>query len=149
MLLHVAGYYVLLNAEFVAVVQVILYAGAILILYLFVVMLLSLKSEEQYLHQGYGVILFVILGIFGEIFLMVMNSPFSGRVGEMTPDRITEIGNPHAIGLILFTDYLLPFEIIGVFLLGAIVGAIALAKTPYQEHLRERFTQRRVQKQKT
>jgi len=147
MLLHVAGFFVILNAEFVAVVQVILYAGAILVLYLFVVMLLSLKSEENFLHRGYAIILFVVLGIFGEIFLILMKSPFAGRLGEFTADRVTEIGNPHAIGLLLFNDYLLPFEIIGVFLLGAIVGAIALAKVPFQQHLKERFERRRMRGQ--
>jgi NADH-quinone oxidoreductase subunit J len=149
MLLHVAGFFVLLNAEFVAVVQIILYAGAILVLYLFVVMLLSLKSEEQYLHQRYGVILFVVLGICGEIFLILMKSPFSGRLGEFTADRVTELGNPHAIGLVLFNDYLLPFEIIGIFLLGAIIGAIALAKVPFQQQLRSRMGKREVEGQKS
>jgi NADH-quinone oxidoreductase subunit J len=110
-------------------------------------MLLSLKSEENFLHRGYAIILFVVLGIFGEIFLILMKSPFAGRLGEFTADRVTEIGNPHAIGLLLFNDYLLPFEIIGVFLLGAIVGAIALAKVPFQQHLKERFERRRMRGQ--
>ena len=65
LLLHVAGFFVLLNAEFLFAVQIIVYAGAILVLYLFVLMLLNLKTEEQYLHRKYAFLLFVGVGILG------------------------------------------------------------------------------------
>ena len=128
MLLHVAGLFVLLNAEFIAAVQVIIYAGAILVLYLFVLMLLNLKTEERFLHARYAIILFFALLIGGEFLLFVLRSPYSGKVGEFSAEKIIQIGHSQTIGMAIFNDYLLPFEIIGIFLLGGVIGAIVLAK---------------------
>ena len=130
LLLHVAGLFVLLNAEFLFAVQIIVYAGAILVLYLFVLMLLNLKSEEQYLHRKYALLLFASFGILGELLLLMLQSPYDGTKGEATAQVILETGPSHAIGITMFSDYLLLFEIVGVFLLGAVIGAIVLAKTP-------------------
>lgn len=130
LLLHVAGLFVLLNAEFLFAVQVIVYAGAILVLYLFVLMLLNLKTDERHLHTKYAVILFAGIAICGELVLMVMQSPFGGAKGDAPADAILKDGASYAIGIKMFSDYLLPFEIVGIFLLGAIIGAIVLAKTP-------------------
>ena len=128
MLLHVAGLFVLLNAEFIAAVQVIIYAGAILVLYLFVLMLLNLKSEERYLHSRYAIILFFVFLIGGELLLAILRSPFAGKVGEFSAEKVTQMGHSQTIGMAIFNNYLLPFEIVGVFLLGGIIGAIVLAK---------------------
>ncbi len=117
MLLHVAGLFVLLNAEFIAAVQVIIYA-----------MLLNLKSEERFLHSRYAIILFFALLIGGEFLLVVLRSPYSGKVGAFSAEKVIQIGHSQTIGMALFNDYLLPFEIIGVFLLGGVIGAIVLAK---------------------
>ncbi|MBM4121098.1 MAG: NADH-quinone oxidoreductase subunit J [Nitrospira sp.] len=130
LLLHVAGLFVLLNAEFLFAVQIIVYAGAILVLYLFVLMLLNLKTEERYLHARYAVILFAAAGICGELLLLVLRSPFGGLKGDAPAEAVLKDGASYAIGIKMFSDYLLPFEIVGVFLLGAIIGAIVLAKTP-------------------
>jgi NADH-quinone oxidoreductase subunit J len=128
LLFHIAGFFILLNAEFIAAVQIIIYAGAILVLYLFVLMLLNLKTEERFLHRRYAFWLFFALLAAGQSFLLLLHSPFAGRPGDMTPEKVTQFGNAYAIGIALFNDYFLPFEIIGVFLLGAIIGAIVLAK---------------------
>ena len=128
MLLHVAGLFVILNAEFIAAVQVIIYAGAILVLYLFVLMLLNLKSEERTVHSRYAVILFLSVVVGGELLLALLHSPFSGKVGEFPAEKVIQMGHSYTIGVVLFNDYLLPFEIVGVFLLGGIIGAIVLAK---------------------
>jgi NADH-quinone oxidoreductase subunit J len=130
LLLHVAGLFVLLNAEFLFAVQIIVYAGAILVLYLFVLMLLNLKTEERYLHTRYAVILFAAAGICGELLLLVLRSPFGGLKGDAPAEAVLKEGASAAVGIKMFSDYLLPFEIVGVFLLGAIIGAIVLAKTP-------------------
>lgn len=130
LLLHVAGLFALLNAEFLFAVQIIVYAGAILVLYLFVLMLLNLKTEERYLHTRYAVILFATAGICGELLLLVLRSPFGGLKGDAPAEAVLKDGDSYAIGIKMFSDYLLPFEIVGVFLLGAIIGAIVLAKTP-------------------
>jgi NADH-quinone oxidoreductase subunit J len=132
LLLHVAGLFVLLNAEFIFAVQVIVYAGAILVLYLFVLMLLNLKTEERYLHSRFAVTLFVsmsaIMGV--SLVLLAWLSPFGGTKGDVPAELVVKQGASHAVGITMFSDYLLPFEIIGVFLTGAIIGAIVLAKTP-------------------
>ncbi len=130
LLLHVAGLFVLLNAEFLFAVQVIVYAGAILVLYLFVLMLLNLKTDERHLHAKYAVILFAGVAMCGELVLMVLQSPFGGAKGDAPAEAVLKEGASHAIGIKMFSDYLLPFEIVGIFLLGAIIGAIVLAKTP-------------------
>ena len=130
LLLHVAGFFILLNSEFLAMVQIIVYAGAILVLYLFVLMLLNLKTEERVFHQRTAMISFVTASI-GGIFLMVLlRSPFASLSGNATQEAIGFVGHIKAIGITIFNDFLLQFEIIAVFLLGAIIGAIVLAKTP-------------------
>jgi len=128
-LAHMAGFFILLNAEFIAMIQVIVYAGAILILYLFVIMLLNLKSEERVLHPRWPLALFFILLAAGELVALLLLSPFAGTLGLTDPDVIASVGHSHVVGLKLFSDYLLQFEIIGVFLLGAVIGAIVLAKS--------------------
>lgn len=133
LLLHVAGLFVLLNAEFLFAVQVIVYAGAILVLYLFVLMLLNLKTDERHLHTKYAVILFAGVAICGELVLMVLQSPFGGAKGDAPAAAVLKEGASHAVGIKMFSEYLLPFEIVGIFLLGAIIGAIVLAKTPSEE----------------
>lgn len=130
LLLHVAGLFVLLNAEFLFAVQIIVYAGAILVLYLFVLMLLNLKTEERYFHTRYALILFAAVAIAGELLLLVLRSPFGGSKGDAPAEAVLRDGASYAVGIKMFSDYLLPFEIVGVFLLGAIIGAIVLAKTP-------------------
>ncbi|MBI3611501.1 MAG: NADH-quinone oxidoreductase subunit J [Nitrospirae bacterium] len=128
LLFHIAGFFILLNAEFIAAVQIIIYAGAILVLYLFVLMLLNLKTEERFLHRRYAFWLFFALLAAGQTFLFLLRSPFAGKPGDVTPDKVTRFGHSQTIGIVLFNDYFLPFEIVGVFLLGAIIGAIVLAK---------------------
>ena len=128
-LAHMAGFFILLNAEFIAAIQVIVYAGAILILYLFVIMLLNLKSEERVLHPRWPLALFFIAIAAGELAVLLLVSPFAGKIGRLDPDTVAGVGHSHAIGFKLFSDYLLQFEIIGVFLLGAVIGAIVLAKS--------------------
>jgi NADH-quinone oxidoreductase subunit J len=62
--------------------------------------------------------------------LLVLRSPFGGAKGDAPASAVLKDGNSYAIGIKMFSEYLLPFEIVGVFLLGAIIGAIVLAKTP-------------------
>ena len=127
---HVAAMFVMLGAEFLAAVQVIVYAGAILVLYLFVLMLLNLKTDDRYFHAKTPYLLApAAIGLAYLVFLLV-RSPFSGSRGDASTAAVLLNGDAHAVGIKMFSDYLLQFEIIGVFLTGAIVGAIVLAKTP-------------------
>lgn len=125
-----AAMYVLLNAPFIAAAQVMIYAGAILILFLFVIMLLSPQLEEGRgalrLQRGlaavFGIALVVELAVvLGGAVLPAANGPF-------TPERVAQMGDVQAVGTLLFTDFLLPFEITSLLLLVAIVGVMVLAK---------------------
>ncbi len=137
MFFHVAGLFILLDAEFLAALQIIIYAGAVLVLYLFVLMLINIKSEERIVHRkpAAGVGLGVIL--LGEIVLLLSRSPWmypgtrpAAGLAAVVSGPAGNIGNSEALGVLLFTDYLLPFELVGVLLLGGMVGALILAKEP-------------------
>jgi NADH-quinone oxidoreductase subunit J len=127
MFAHVAGLYVLLNAEFIAAVQVVVYAGAILVLYLFVVMLLNVKREDRFQRQLFAALLVAGL-LLAEVALVVVGRRFPSSAGEFPSELIQSMGSTKAIGQTLFTDYLLPFEVASLILLVAMVGAIVLAK---------------------
>ena len=127
---HIAGLYLFLNAEFLAAVQIIVYAGAILVLFLFVIMLLNLKTEEKVrkfqsqwpIGAGIGAILVIFLvSVLRKI--TVLAPP-----GDYTVERIQSEGTMMTIGKVLYTQYLLPFEIASLVLLVAIIGAVVLAK---------------------
>jgi len=140
LLLHVSGLFILLNAEFLWAVQVVVYAGAILVLYLFVLMLLNLKTEERYFHASFTY--FLIPAVLGALYIMalLLRSPFGGAKGDAPAEAVLREGNTFAVGIKMFSEYLLQFEIVGIFLLGAIIGAIVLAKTPkpIDSNLRDR-----------
>lgn len=126
-LLSLAGLYLMLYAPFVAGVQVILYAGGIMVLFLFVIMLVSLEisvREEQFNRQWHVGILASLL--LGALLVFVV---LKGRA--ILPDRVVsmpETTNTQQIGLALYQQYLLPFEIASLLLLVAIVGAVVMAK---------------------
>lgn len=126
MFFHVAGLYVTLHAEFLAAIQIIVYAGAILVLYLFVVMLLNVKREERYNQQGM-VALFLGVVLLTEAVLLVVSRGFT----VATPDPGREgsaVGNTESIGEVLYSTYLFPFEIASLILLVAMIGAVILSK---------------------
>ncbi|HWU36298.1 MAG TPA: NADH-quinone oxidoreductase subunit J [Candidatus Acidoferrum sp.] len=126
-----AGIYLLLHAEFIAAIQVLVYAGAIMVLFLFVIMLLNLEKEKRIvtrnrLWKGVGILLGLALLVqIGAIFQKVL---LEGTKGSFPPEKVASLGNTQVIAELLFTDYLLPFEITSVLLLVAIIGAIMLAK---------------------
>lgn len=129
MFLHVAGLYVTLHAEFLFVVQLLVYAGAILVLYLFVVMLLNLKQELRF-HGQVPVGLILVLTLFAEALVLLLFRAYpqaesAARATAMYPEGV---GNTEAIGRVLYTTYLLPFEVASLILLAAMIGAIILAK---------------------
>jgi NADH-quinone oxidoreductase subunit J len=118
--------YLLLGAEFIAAVQVIVYAGAIMVLFVFVIMLLNMEAEKptgrSLVARYIGIpSLFLFLGLMALLIHALI--PTSRRV---TFGAFTD-GTARNIGRILFTDYLLPFEVTSVLILLAIVGAIVLA----------------------
>ena len=124
--MHVAGIFLLLAAEFLAVVQVIVYAGAILIFYLFVVMLLDLPDEEARPRFGNHWPLAAAVG------LAFAALAWLAQVETFGPTRAADGGPPMGsvaeIGKALFGPFALPFEIASLLLLAAIVGAVVLAR---------------------
>lgn len=126
--LHIGGIYILMNAEFIAAVQIIVYAGAILVLYLFVLMLFNPDEERRPLYkQAYiGVIAGLIL--FGITSLAVFRSHLSGQQGDFVAHSSgAGMTNTQALGQALFTDFVFPFEVASLILLVAMLGAIVLA----------------------
>jgi NADH-quinone oxidoreductase subunit J len=133
MFFHVAGLYVTLHAEFLAAIQIIVYAGAILVLYLFVVMLLNIKSEDQFNKQG-TVALFLGLVLLAETVLLGLSQGFSvASPTQQTASPGASIGNTESIGELLYSTYLFPFEIASLILLVAMIGAIILTKKGIME----------------
>src|SRR5512136_1791078 len=127
--LCVAVLYILLYSQFIAIIQVVVYAGAIVMLIVFVIMLLDLEQElRSGLKLFYSKViggLLMVLFLLGIIYSVVWKSP-TGKVGPYTPDKVS--ANVKAVGEMLFTQYLFPFEIISVLLVAAIVGAVILSK---------------------
>ena len=132
-LLSVAGLYLMLYAPFVAGVQIILYAGGIMVLFLFVIMLVSIQKaqrEEQFNKQWHvGIVAAVALGT------LFVGAYFKAKAGGsyfppalMSVVTAREGNNTQAVGELLYRDYLLPFEVASLLLLVAIVGAVVMAK---------------------
>ena len=129
--LFVAALYVLLEAPFLAVIQVLVYAGGIVVLYLFVVMLVNLKRPPE-AHQdprrraklGFGLSAAILVE------LLAIAAYSSGRPAQVAPASppLPVTGNVEQVGWLLYTSYLIPFEIASMLLLVAMIGAIVLAK---------------------
>jgi len=122
----IAGHYVLLNAQFLAAVHIIVYAGAIMVLFLFVIMLLNLNKETEP-HKSIwlkgmaavasGSLLIVLVGSLKNAGQMRAAAPYNGSIGLI-----------ENLGKTLFHEFLLPFEVASILLLGAMVGAVMLGK---------------------
>jgi len=128
--LSLAGIYIQMQAEFIAVMQIVVYTGAIMVLFVFVIMLLNVRPEQtapararlvKYLGIPLTILLLTQVGL--TIFNPFLNQNI--QIGDSTSGLIT---STQSIGRLLFTDYALPFELTSILLLVAIVGAIVLAK---------------------
>jgi NADH-quinone oxidoreductase subunit J len=128
--LAVAGLYVLLTAQFLAVIQVLVYAGGIVVLYLFVVMLVNLKRPPED-HSAPQRKAWLAAGISGAVLVQLGALLVGGGSGPSVADVQNSdlaLNNVERIGMLLYTDYLIPFEVASMLLLVAMVGAIILAK---------------------
>ena len=128
-----AGMFVLLEAHFLAAVQIIVYAGAIMVLFLFVIMLLNLGHDYRRDLKGgvFAILSFGAIGAIGGLLAMRLSdvsAPRAAAGGRAIDAAIAEHGAVGAIAEPLYTTYVVPFEITGILLLVAIVGAVALAK---------------------
>jgi NADH-quinone oxidoreductase subunit J len=127
--LCVAVLYLLLYSQFIAIIQVVVYAGAIVMLIVFVIMLLDLEIE---LRSRFKIVYSKLIGgflavlfLFGILYSVVAKSP-TGKMGSYPPDKMS--ANVKAVGEVLFTQYLFPFEIVSILLVAAIIGAVILSK---------------------
>jgi len=124
-----ATYYVMLDAPFMAAVQVMVYAGAIMVLMVFTIMLLNIRVDATK-KQSHTVILGSIIGLFTLLntVIMLVKSRVAAPTGPYSGEMIRNLGHTELIGREMFTNFLLPFEITSILLLVAIVGAVILAK---------------------
>ena len=124
--------FLLLGSEFVAAIQVIVYAGAIMVLFVFVIMLLNAGEEEQTRGSRVAMVLGVPGMLAGAVIVCwALIRSEQGKVAlGVTPEATQAFGNPATIAQLLFHDFLLPFEVTSVLVLIAIMGAVVLAARP-------------------
>ena len=131
-IISMACLFVLLHAFFLAAVQIIVYAGAVMVLFVFVIMLLDLKEEERRRIKVFGIAAgLVSVSIILSVFFKSLGETCSSGVCSMPLNAATTPvveGDTHALGMLLFTKYTLPFEVISVLLLVAMIGVITLSK---------------------
>lgn len=125
-LFSIAGHYVLMDAQFLAAVHVIVYAGAIMVLFLYVIMLLNLNKETE---PQKGIFLKVAATASTGLFMVVLIGSLKGAEQVIaTKEPMEGLGYVKHLGTVLFKDFLLPFEISSLLLLAAMVGAVMLGR---------------------
>jgi len=126
----IAGHYILLNAQFLAVVHIIVYAGAIMVLFLFTVMLLNLNIQGEFQKPN---IIKLVASLTGGLLLLTFIGAFKSYDIAVAQDpSLNQIGLVKNLGKVLFKDYILPFELSTVLFLAAMVGAVMLGKRDIQ-----------------
>lgn len=121
----ISGHYILLNAQFLAVVNIIVYAGAIMVLFLFVIMLMNLSKENEPQKNKW---LKMAGAVAGGSLLLVLVAALRDTESRMTELATGEIGLIQNLGKALFSDFVVPFEISSILFLSAMVGAVVLGK---------------------
>jgi NADH-quinone oxidoreductase subunit J len=131
--IDIAIMYLALNAAFIAMVQITVYAGAIMILFLFVIMLIGAETVETEPSLAWQQPLAILLGVglVGEFVYLLFTHP--SALGEGFQAVTSSFGSPAEVGKVLFSEYLVPFEVTGVLLLVAMVGAIVITRDPPKE----------------
>jgi NADH-quinone oxidoreductase subunit J len=121
----ISGHYILLNAQFLAVVNIIVYAGAIMVLFLFVIMLMNLGKETEPQKSKW---LKLIGAVAGGCLLLVMVAALRNTEQQMTELATGDIGLIENLGKVLFNEYVVPFEISSILFLSAMIGAVVIGK---------------------
>jgi NADH-quinone oxidoreductase subunit J len=129
-LVGVAGLYLLQQAEFLFAVQIVLYVGGIMVLFLFVIMLVNLDqaAKERQFGRAWPVGLAAALAVAAEVGYFLYRGSGAFHIAEGGPVAAATLGNTEMIADSLFSEYLLPFEIASILLLVAVVGAVVMAK---------------------
>jgi len=122
----IAGHYLVMNAQFLAIVHIVVYAGAIMVLFLFVIMLMNLNQDTEPQKTWVSKI---IAGIAGGMMLFVLVGSLKGTEQlNLSSYGASQIGTVKNLGKVLFSDFLFPFEVASILLLAAMVGAIMIGK---------------------
>src|SRR5262245_54873789 len=129
-LIGVAGLYLIQNAEFLFAVQIILYIGGIMVLFLFVIMLVNLdeQAKERQFNGQWWIALACVVVVGAQVFYFIRKGASAFQLAPAPPDAAPAAGNTEQIADALFSNYLLPFEIASVLLLVAVVGSVVMAK---------------------
>lgn len=123
----ISGHYLLLNAQFLAIVNIIVYAGAIMVLFLYVLMLMDLKKETEPQKNRWLKLAGAVAG--GSLLLVLVAALKKADIGkDIAETRMGDIGLIENLGKILFTDFVVPFEISSILFLSAMVGAVMIGK---------------------
>ena len=122
----ISGHYILLNAQFLAIVNIIVYAGAIMVLFLFVVMLMNLNADSEPAKNYRLHIIGVVSG--GSLLLILLSALLANNRDQLLQMKVGDQGLISNLGKILFTNYVLPFELASVLFLSAMVGAVIIGK---------------------
>jgi NADH-quinone oxidoreductase subunit J len=129
-LIGVAGLFLLQHAEFLFAVQIVLYVGGIMVLFLFVIMLVNLDDAARIaqFNKQWWLALACVVAVGGELVFFVSRGSDTFRLGDAVAAAPDKIGNVERIADVLFSQYLLPFEVASVLLLAAVVGSVLMAK---------------------
>lgn len=122
----ISGHYVLLNAQFLAIVNIIVYAGAIMVLFLFVVMLMNLNADTEPIKNYRLQLIGIISG--GSLLLVLLSALMKADQQQLVQMKVGDAGLINVLGKTLFTNYVLPFEISSILFLSAMIGAVVIGK---------------------
>ena len=122
----ISGHYIMLNAQFLAIVNIIVYAGAIMVLFLFVVMMMNLNKDNEPAVNYRRNLIGVISG--GCLLLIVLSAVMAKQEASLVVTKVGDSGLIEKLGTTLFTKFVLPFEISSVLFLSAMVGAVIIGK---------------------
>lgn len=133
----ISGHYVLLNAQFLAVVNIIVYAGAIMVLFLFVVMLMNLNKEDKNFSKPFIILSGTIVSIL--FFVLTVGIFLKSDIKENNQTLLakSDIGLTESIGTALYSDYVIPFELASILFMGAMIGAVLLSKRTEDLHVKD------------
>ena len=122
----ISGHYIMLNAQFLAIVNIIVYAGAIMVLFLFVVMLMNLNAETEPVKNYRLQLIGIVSG--GLLLLVILSAVMRIDVDMPVEMKVGDYGLVKVLGMDLFKNYVLPFEISSVLFLSAMIGAVVIGK---------------------
>jgi NADH-quinone oxidoreductase subunit J len=122
----IAALYILLNAQFLGIIQIIVYAGAIMVLFLYVLMMLNLNKEDESKKHNINKLVGIVAG--GILFVGMLGAYKGLKTGVATKDVDVSVGLTKNLGRLLFNEYVLPFELASILILAGIVGAVLIGK---------------------